>query len=127
MAAQGKMVFSKDGKSKKSDLLKFTIHEQLAMESPSDEEDDAPIEDTGSSNVSKDIKAMEARHQSQLRSEKAQIKENLMTEFARKSVILEKEVKKVLLTILKAEPSTKKYLLKIQKLLNDFTKEASKD
>ena len=36
------------------------------MEPPDEETDEAPIEDTGSSNISKDLKAMEARHQSQL-------------------------------------------------------------
>lgn len=128
MANQKKMVFSKEGKLNHNDVLKFSIHEHLAMESPSNDEETPPPPDySDGNNISKDLKAMEARHQLQLRNEISNAKENLKTDFARKATILEKEVKKVLLAILKAEPASKKYLLKIQKLMADFSKEASKD
>ena len=128
MANQKKMVFSKEGKLNQNDIIKFSIHEQLAMESPSNDEETPPPPDySDENNISKDLKAMEARHQLQLRNEISNAKENLKTDFARKATILEKEVKKVLLAILKAEPASKKYLLKIQKLMADFSKEASKD
>lgn len=129
MANQKKMVFSKEGKLNQNNHLTFSIHEQLAMEDPSNNEDSPPPPDysaspTSGNNISKDLKAMEARHQIQLRTEISNAKENLKTDFARKATILEKEVKKVLLAILKAEPGSKKYLLKIQKLMADFSKEA---
>ena len=129
MANQKKMVFSKEGKLNQNNHLKFSIHEHLAMESPSnnDEETPPPPDYSDGNNISKDLKAMEARHQLQLRNEISNAKENLKTDFARKATILEKEVKKVLLAILKAGPASKKYLLKIQKLMADFSKEASKD
>ncbi len=124
MADPKKIVFLKERKLNQNDILKFSIHEKLAIESPSnDEEAPLPPDNSNENNISKDLKAMEARHQLQLQNEISNVK----TDFARKATILEKEVKKVLLAILKAEPASKKYLLKIQKIMADFSKETSKD
>ena len=70
---------------------------------------------------------MEEKFIRQLKTEKARLKESLQIDFARRSSIMEKEVKKVLLALLKTDPNLKKYLLKIQKVLSEFTKKTTED
>ena len=129
MARSSKIVFSKEKSTKPEDLLKFTIHEQLAMEPDQPEESDEEIEGTPKekSIPPSSQREMEERFIHQLKAEKAKLKEGLQIDFARRSSIMEKEVKKVLLALLKADPNLKKYLLKIQKILSDFTKKTTED
>ena len=129
MARSSKLVFSKEKSTKPEDLLKFTIHEQLAMEPDQPEESDEEIEETPKekSMPPGSQREMEERFIHQLKAEKAKLKEGLQIDFARRSSIMEKEVKKVLLALLKADPNLKKYLLKIQKILSDFTKKTTED
>ena len=129
MAQSSKLVFSKEKSTKPEDLLKFTIHEQLAMEPDQPEESDEEIEKTPKekSMPPSSQREMEERFIHQLKAEKAKLKEGLQIDFARRSSIMEKEVKKVLLALLKADPNLKKYLLKIQKILSDFTKKTTED
>jgi len=125
MTTGGKIIFSKEKSSKPEDLLKFTIHEQLAMEPDEPEKAEETPSEKPASQASQ--REMEEKFIRQLKSEKAKLKESLQIEFARRSSIMEKEVKKVLLALLKADPNSKKYLLKIQKILSDFTKKATED
>ena len=129
MAQSGKIIFSKEKSSKPEDLLKFTIHEQLAMEQdqPEESEEEKEEETKEKSLSSSSQREMEERFIHQLKAEKAKLKEGLQIDFARRSSIMEKEVKKVLLALLKADPGLKKYLLKIQKVLSDFTKKTTED
>ena len=129
MAQSSKLVFSKEKSTKPEDLLKFTIHEQLAMEQdqPEESEEEKEEETKEKSLSSSSQREMEERFIHQLKAEKAKLKEGLQIDFARRSSIMEKEVKKVLLALLKADPNLKKYLLKIQKILSDFTKKTTED
>jgi len=132
MTQNGKLVFSKEKSSKPEDLLKFTIHDQLAMESDKSEEHEETEEEkekeTKESRLSPSSqREVEERYIRQLKAEKAKLKEGLQIDFARRSSIMEKEVKKVLLALLKTDPNLKKYLLKIQKILSDFTKKTTED
>ena len=129
MTSSGKIIFSKEKSSKPEDLLKFTIHEQLAMEPSQPEEaeektEEVPKEKMLSSGLQRE---MEEKFIHQLKTEKAKLKESLQIDFARRSSIMEKEVKKVLLALLKTDPNLKKYLLKIQKVLSEFTKKTTED
>ncbi|MEE2745212.1 MAG: hypothetical protein VYD54_14970 [Bdellovibrionota bacterium] len=132
MTQGNKLVFSKEKSSKPEDLLKFTIHDQLAMEPDGPEEHEETEEkkekETKENSLSPSSqREMEERYIHQLKAEKAKLKENLQIDFARRSSIMEKEVKKVLLALLKSDPNLKKYLLKIQKILSDFTKKTTED
>ena len=91
----------------------------------SDEENEKETKESSLSPSSQ--REMEERYIHQLKAEKAKLKEGLQIDFARRSSIMEKEVKKVLLALLKADPNLKKYLLKIQKILSDFTKKTTED
>ncbi|MEC8623348.1 MAG: hypothetical protein VXY34_00905 [Bdellovibrionota bacterium] len=129
MTSSGKIIFSKEKSSKPEDLLKFTIHEQLAMETNQHEEveektEEVPKEKMLPSGLQRE---MEEKFIRQLKTEKARLKESLQIDFARRSSIMEKEVKKVLLALLKTDPNLKKYLLKIQKVLSEFTKKTTED
>ena len=129
MTTSNKIIFSKEKPSKPEDLLKFTIHEQLAVESNETEEveektEEMPKEQILSSGTQRE---MEEKFIRKLKTEKAKLKESLQIEFARRSSIMEKEVKKVLLALLKTDPNLKKYLLKIQKVLSEFTKKTTED
>ena len=128
MTTSNKMVFSKEKSAKPEDLLKFSIHEQLAVESNGpDVEEESPSSFNEQPIPQSSQREMEEKFRHQLRTEKEKVKEALQIEFVRRSSIMEKEVKKVLLAILKVEPNSKKYLLKIQKVLSDFTKKATED
>ena len=128
MTTSGKIVFSKEKNTKPEDLLKFSIHEQLAVEtSAPEEEDESPSSSQEQAATQSSQRELEEKFRHQLKVEKEKLKESLQIEFARRSSIMEKEVKKVLLALLKIDPKSKKYLLKIQKVLSDFTKKTTED
>ena len=128
MTTSGKIVFSKEKNTKPEDLLKFSIHEQLAVEtSAPEEEDESPPSSQEQQTTQNSQRELEEKFNHQLKVEKEKLKEILQIEFARRSSIMEKEVKKVLLALLKIDPKSKKYLLKIQKVLSDFTKKTTED
>ena len=90
MARSSKIVFSKEKSTKPEDLLKFTIHEQLAMEPDQPEESDEEIEGTPKekSMPPSSQREMEERFIHQLKAEKAKLKEGLQIDFARRSSIM---------------------------------------